>query len=97
MLGLIQVKAIIADSMEKDQTHSPCLHISLLSVSAYLRPLMLLPQPHETSDLSKTNTITRALGSRRDSDDALNGSRLRYWQRGFFFQNLPQTKKTGYH
>lgn len=89
MLGLIQVKAIIADSMERDQTHSPCLHISLLSVSAYLGPLMLFSQPHETSDLSKTNTITRALRSRRDSDDALNGSRLRYWQRGFFPEPSP--------
>lgn len=74
MLGLIQVKAIISDSMEKNKTHSPCLHISLISVSGYLLPLMLLSQPHEMFDLSKTSDITRFFRSQRDSDDILNGS-----------------------
>lgn len=78
MLGLIQVKAIISDSMEKNKTHSPCLHISLISVSGYLLPLTLLSQPHEMSDLSKTSNTTRFLRSQRDSDDILNGSRPVY-------------------
>lgn len=53
MLGLIQVKAIISDSMEENKTHSPCLHISLLPLSGYLLSLTLLSQPHEMSDFSK--------------------------------------------